>query len=169
MSVEVKNQNESQNGETQTPPVSNAGSQSPSDVQALIAKIAELEKKIAGGSSQEASLNEKVKREREDQERKQSETKALESAFLFNHSALDFVKQNESVLPEDISALIEASNKERYESSIQKANATKAAIIQSVFSQQANYDFLTETQKSIVADYLKLTKNGKEEKADHMW
>lgn len=147
----------------------NAGSQGHADVQALMAKIAELEKRLGSGPPKEVDLNQRVKQEREDRERKSSDTKTLEAAWSFNHTSADFLKQNESLLPSEISDIFSAAEKEKYESPIHKANATKSAIVQSFFSQQDNVDLLTDSQKSFLADYLKLTKNGKEDKAHEMY
>ena len=115
------------------------------------------------------SLNDKVKYERDNRDKRESDSKQLESALTFNLTSSEFLKMNESILPKEISEIFEAASKEKYESAIQKANATKAAIIQSFFSQQTNVDMLTESQKSTLEDYLKLTKNGKEEKAREIY
>jgi hypothetical protein len=142
------------------------------DVQALRDKIAALEKeKESWQSSKDAtpSLNDKVRREREDREKKDSSTKNLESALTFNLTSADFLKANESILPKEIGEIFQAAEKEKYESAIEKANATKAAVIQSFFTQQVNVDLLTDNQKLILSDYLKLTKNAKEEKAKDIY
>ncbi len=115
------------------------------------------------------SLNDKVKLERDALDKKASEGKALESALMFNMGAAAFLKENGSILPKEIEEIFKAADKETYENAIQKSNATKAAIIQSFFSQQSNVELLTENQKSALADYLKLTKNGKEEKAKDVY
>lgn len=143
------------------------------DVQALKAELESLRKEKAEWSSQknkaEMTLNDKVKLEREDQEKKQADSKTLESALTFNLTSRDFLKSNESILPKDISDIFAAADKEKYDSAIQKANATKSAIIQSFFSQQSNVDVLTDSQKNVLADYLKLTKNGREDKAKEVY
>lgn len=140
------------------------------DVQALKERIAALEKEkqewsSKGGNKDDLSLNDKVKREREDQDKKNHDSRMLESALTFNLTSSDFLKQNESLLPSDISDIFKAADKETYEGAIQKANAIKSAMVQRFFNEQSNVDMLTESQKSVLADYMKLTKNGKEEKA----
>jgi hypothetical protein len=140
------------------------------DVQALREKIAALEKEKEGWqSSKDVTLNDKVRREREDRDKKDSDTKNLESALTFNLTSAEFLKANESILPKEIGEIFKAAEKEKYESSIERANATKAAIIQAFFTQQANVDLLTDNQKVYLADYLKLTKNAKEEKAKEIF
>ncbi len=142
------------------------------DIQALKDKIAALEKEKSEWSKdkdKDIDLNEKLNRERQDQDKKNSESKSLESALTFNLTSAEFIKSNESVLPKDISDIFKLAEREKYDSPVHKANATKAAIIQSFFSQQENEDLLTPSQKSSLADYLKLTKNGKEEKAREIY
>jgi hypothetical protein len=142
------------------------------DVQALKDRLAALEKEKQEWSlkkDQDLSLNEKVKREREDQDRKASEASQLESALKFNLTSADFLKANESILPKEVGDIFKAADQEKYDSAVHKANATKAAIVQSFFSQQANTDLLTESQKVTLSDYLKLTKNAKEFKAREIY
>jgi hypothetical protein len=139
------------------------------DVQALKGELEALRREKANWSSNQEGLNDKVRREREDQDRKNADHKNLESALTFNLTSQTFLKSNESVLPKDIGEIFKAAEKESYSSAIEKANATKSAIIQNFFSQQSNVDYLTDSQKSTLADYLKLTKNGKEEKASQIY
>lgn len=151
---------------TTTPPV-----QAGDDVQALKDKILALEKEKSEWSKpkDDLSLNDKVKLERDQQDKKSSDSKALESSISFNLTVSDFVKQNESFFSKGISDIVKVAEKEKYDSHIHRANAIKAGIIQEHFSLQANVDELTESQKSVLADYTKLTKNGKEEKAKDVW
>jgi hypothetical protein len=153
---------------TSTGTTTTVTSQAAPDVQALMAKVASLEKQLSDKMSSQGGmdLNEKVKLEREDKDKKSSETKLLEAAWSFNHTSAEFLRQNESVMPSEISEIFKAAEREKYESAVQKANATKSAIIQCFFSQQANLDLLTESGKNRLADFLKLTKNGKEERAN---
>jgi hypothetical protein len=147
----------------------------PDEVQVWKEKVAALEKEKQEWLSKtketpnEVTLNDKVRLERESTDKKTQESKLLESALTFNLTSTDFLKQNESVLPKDISDIFKAADREKYDSAIHKANATKAAIVQSFFSQQSNVDYLTDSQKNALADYQKLTKNGKEEKAKEIY
>lgn len=139
------------------------------DVQALLAEVTQLRKEKEEWSSKNTTLNDKVRLEREDRQKKDSDAKSLESALTFNLTSNDFLKQNESVLPKEFSEIFQVASKETYEGPIQKANAIKAAMVQSFFSQQSNVDLLTESQKVSLADYLKLTKNGKEDRAKEIY
>lgn len=139
------------------------------DTQALREELDQLRKEKSQWSSQNTTLNDKVKMDQEERLKRDSDSKSLESALTFNLTSADFLKANDSVLPKEISEIFQMASKEKYENAIQKASATKAAIIQSFFSQQSNVDFLTDSQKLSLADYLKLTKNGKEEKAREIY
>jgi hypothetical protein len=139
------------------------------DIQALRDRIAALEKEKADAAASNLSLNDKVRLDRDARDKKDSDTKNLESALTFNLTSQDFLKSNESLLPKEIGEIFKTAQNEKYESAIERANATKSAIIQSFFSQQSNVDLLTESQKSTLSDYLKLTKAGKEEKAKDLY
>lgn len=142
------------------------------DIQALRDTIAalELEKKNWKSSPDvPLTLNDKVKRDRDDRDKNDSKTKHLESALTFNLTSAEFLKTNESILPKEIADIFQAAEKEKYESAVEKANSIKAAVIQSFFSQQDNVDLLTDNQKVTLADYLKLTKNAKEDRAKDLY
>jgi hypothetical protein len=141
----------------------------PDELSTLKSQLEALQKEKATWASSHESLNDKVRKENEEKARKQGDSKALESALTFNLTANEFIKSNETILPKDISDIFKVAATEKYDSAIDRANATKAAIIQSFFSQQSNVELLTESQKISLADYLKLTKNGKEEKARELY
>lgn len=111
----------------------------------------------------------KARKQREESDKTKNDSKSLERALRFDMSAKDWLKTNSSLLPTDINDIFEAANKESYDSPIQKDNAVKAGIIQSFFSVQSNVDLLTPGLKNQLEDYLKLTKNGKEDKAQAMY
>lgn len=115
------------------------------------------------------TLLDKVRREKEAEGTKATEIRAIETAVKFNHTIHDFVKGNADVLPSEIAAVVKAADSEKYDSARERATAIRGAIVQSFFSQQSNLDLLTESQKATFSDYLKLTKNGKEEKADTIY
>jgi len=128
----------------------------------LKAKLAEFEK---SKTNNDKSLNDKVK----DQNDEKAKTKSLESSIRFNLSSDQFLKDNLSLLPKNAADILKAAGKETYDSEVNKANAVKSSLIQSFFEIQDNLDLLTPAQKIGLEDYLKLTKNGKEEKANGVW
>lgn len=114
-------------------------------------------------------LNEKARKEREAAEKEAASTKEIERALGFNLGIDQFVKTNESLLPTDIASIVKLAHKENYANATAKAGALKAAIIQSYFGVQANVDALTAGQKRTLDEYLKLTKDRKEQNAPDIY
>lgn len=119
--------------------------------------------------TQDDDLNDKVKKEKDAAAAKAGELKGIEKALQFNMSVEKIVKDNGDVLPSEMGDLLKAAEKEKYDSAGEKAAAIKTAFIKSFFAVQANVDLLTSAQKTALDDYLKLTKNGKEEKAAEIY
>jgi hypothetical protein len=117
----------------------------------------------------DTDLNDKVLAEKKDKEQRTLETKKLEGAMTFNLQSDKFIKEHESILPKDMTDIFKAADKEKYDSQIEKAAAIKSALIYSFFKVQANLDSLTASQKSAIEDYEKLTKRGREEKAEEIF
>ncbi len=113
----------------------------------------------------EDPLLKKVAKDKADRDAKQADAKSIEGALKFTMGLTDFVTKNGDLLPSDIGELVKASNSETYDSEVAKAAAVKASILKCYFSQQANVDSLTESQKRDLDEYNKLTKTGREERA----
>lgn len=75
------------------------------------------------------------------------------------------MKENASLLPAEVASIFEQANKEKYADAIEKDSTIKSNLIQSFFAVQANLDLLTGSQKAALDDFLKLTKTGKQDKA----
>lgn len=134
---------------------------------ALLARLEKLEG--SKNKPEEKDLNEKVKEKIEADDKKNADAKVLESALTFNLKSEEFLKNNASLLPKDITEIFKAADKEKYESAIEKTAAIKAGVVQSFFSIQSNLDLLTPSLKTTLEDYLKLTKNGKQDKAQQIY
>jgi hypothetical protein len=135
-------------------------------------RIAELEaelKKAKAPPADDPDLQEKARRERDAKEKRDVETRQLESALKFSLGAKDWLKSNGSLLPKEIEGIFTAAEKENYGSALEKDAAVKAGIIQEFFKIQANLDLLTPSLKTALEDFLKLTKNGRQEKAQHLY
>ncbi len=100
---------------------------------------------------------------------KKAELRRIEGTLKFNMGVEGFVKDNADILPAEIPEILKAAAKETYDSESDKAAAVRSAIVQSFFSVQDNVNLLTANQKTALDDYLKLTKNGKEQKADNVY
>ncbi len=117
----------------------------------------------------DADLQAKAKKDKEETEKANVSAKRVENALKFNLSVNEFVKTNKDILTADIEGILKAAEKENYDTAFNKANAVKVGIIGTFFAVQANMDLLTAAQKSQLEDFQKLTKNGKEEKAEHVF
>ncbi len=154
-----------------TPPVTPPAvppSQDP-DMAALKAELETLRAEKKALADKDLSLGDKVRNQNDLKSKADADSKSLESALTFNLTSADFLKMNESLLPKEIGDIFKVAASENYDSAIHRANATKAEIIQSFFKVQANVDLLTDSQKNTLADYLKLTKNGKEERSREIY
>jgi hypothetical protein len=114
-------------------------------------------------------LKEKARKQRESDDKKNSDSKALENALKFSLKADEFLKTNAALLPKEVADIFKAAEKETYSNAIEKDEALKSGLIQTFFSVQANVDLLTPGLKSQLDDYLKLTKTGKQEKAQQIY
>lgn len=117
----------------------------------------------------EGDLNSRVKKERKASEDAKNQTKRLESSLKFNMGISEFVKTNADILPSEVPEILKAADKEKYDSAGEKAAAIRTALIKAFFEVQAHVDLLTPSQKTSLEDYLKLTKNGREEKAEFIF
>lgn len=87
----------------------------------------------------------------------------------FNIAGKDFVKNNEGLLPKSIESLFAQAEKEKYDSAIDKANAIKVGVVSEFFAVQANMDLLTSSQKVELEEFLKLTKNAKQDRIENVY
>ncbi len=114
-------------------------------------------------------LLDNVDRNKKSKDQEKAHERNLEAALKFNLSSDKFIKENESILPKDVAEIFAAASKEKYDSQIEQANATKAALIKKFFEQQVNVDVLTPAQRVAVEDYLKLTNAARQEKAAEIY
>lgn len=117
----------------------------------------------------DSDLLAKSKQKKDSEDELLAKTKQIESALSFNIKLKNFAEENKELLPSEFENILATAEKENYDSATKKANAIKSAVIQSFFSIQFNKEILTETQKKNLDDYLKLTKDSKEEKAGFIY
>jgi hypothetical protein len=126
-------------------------------------------KKTGDPAKTDDDLLTKAKKQTEEHSKASTDTKKIENALRFNLGVSDYVKNNKDLLPDDIEGILKVAEKENYDTANAKANAVKVGMISSFFSVQANVDALTSAQKVQLEDFLKLTKTGKEEKAEYIF
>jgi len=120
-------------------------------------------------SGAEDDLAAKAKKEADLKAAKKVDSASLESALRFNLGSAEWLKTNAALLPKDIQSIFAQAEKETFDDAVQKASAIKSGVMQEFFKVQANLDLLTGPQKTTLEDWLKLTKNGKEEKAQQIF
>lgn len=136
--------------------------------EALKAAAAKKDKK-EDDDQDDDDLRDRARREREKSEKAKGREKQLESSLRFTMGTKDFLKNNESLLPKEASEIFAQADKENFGDAIEKDQAIKSGLMSSFFAVQANVDLLTAGQKAQLDDWLKLTKNGKQEKAQAMY
>lgn len=104
-----------------------------------------------------------------DADKAKAREKQLESSIAFSMKSPEFLKQHGELLPKDVADIFAQAEKEKFGDAIEKDQAIKSGLIQSFFSVQANVELLTPAQKSALDEYLKLTKTGKQEKAQNIY
>ncbi len=114
-------------------------------------------------------MRDKVRRDKEEADKKSGELKGIEKSLSFNMSVQKFVTDNVDALPSEFPDLLKAAEKEKYDSAAEKASAIQAAFVQGFFAVESHLELLTTSQKTTLADYLKLTKNAKEQKASEIY
>lgn len=150
-----------------------------SDLQAsnktLLERLEKLEKGGSGSSGgggsggNDPSLADKANRERQQNEENASKQRKLESAIKFSMGSKEWVKNNSTLLPKSIEGIFSQAEKENYADAIEKDSAIKASIVSEFFSVQENLDLLTPALKNKFDEFQKLTKNGKQDKAQQIY
>lgn len=131
----------------------------------LLARLDALE----GKKKEDPDFNDKVKKHRDDEQKKTSDSKQIESALKFTLSSQEFLKTNAALLPKNVTDIFTVAEKEKYDSATEKASDIKSGLIHAFFSVQDNMNLLTASQKEAVEDYLKLTKNGRQQDAHKIY
>lgn len=138
-------------------------------------EIAELKAKLAAYDKpkpdpvDDPSLAEKARLEAEKKEKAAAETKNMEKAVSFNLGAKAWLKENASLLPQNIAGIFEQAEKENFDTAHDKASTIKVNLVTEFFAQQSNLDLLTASQKQALAEFNKLTKNVKQERVQQIY
>lgn len=136
---------------------------------ALLERLTKLEGKGKEPPPTDPDLQERARKERERLDKEKNDVKALEKALTFNLNSKAWLADNASLLPKEISDIFATADKENFDSAIEKDRAVKSGIVQTFFAVQSNLDLLTASQKTVVEDYLKLTKQGKQDQAQALY
>lgn len=148
-------------GENNNPPPAN------NEVETLKAQIAAKDAELAKMKKDFAPnpLLDKAKAGELSAAEQAAKQKIIEQDVTFNLSVGQFVKDHVDLLPKEIEKALEIAKSEKYDSQGAKAAAIRDAMVQSFFKVQDHVDMLTGGQKDALDNYLKLTKNGREEQS----
>jgi hypothetical protein len=135
--------------------------------EALMKRLEALEEKSP--KPDDSDLSDKLKKQKDDTEKKTGDSKKLESALRFSLGAKQWVEDNQALLPKGVASIFDLADAETYDSAIEKDASIKSAIIKEFFSVQDNVDLLTGSQKALLEDFLKLTKNAKQERSQNLY
>lgn len=117
----------------------------------------------------EDDLADRARKNRKAADDAKAENKRIESAFKFNLGFEDLVRTNKDLLPKSIQDVVATTASESYDSAVQKANAIRAAVAKNFFEVKENVELLTASQRESLAEFLSLTKNGREERAEFVY
>ncbi len=122
-----------------------------------------------GKDDDDSSLQDKARKEREAREAGSARDKRLTAAIAFDLKSKEFLRTNESLLPKEAGDIFAQAEKENFSDAIEKDAAIKAGVVQSFFAVQSNVDLLTPALKAQLDEYLKLTKTGKQDRAQQVY
>jgi hypothetical protein len=108
------------------------------------------------------------KKEKEDAELKDRENRISESA-KFIATFKTTIDAADGFFPAEVNGILDAINKKKYDTELQRADDLRATIAESVFSVAKNLDLLTDIGKAKVEGYLNLSQSAKEKEAGAIW
>lgn len=122
-----------------------------------------------GGTNDDPSLADRARKEREAKEKGHADAAKIERDISYNLGVKKFVDDHKAFLSEDVQGILAQAEKEKYDTAGQKAAELRTEIIEAFFKVQANSDILTSAQKRILADFQKLTKDGKRQDSEKVY
>lgn len=120
-------------------------------------------------AKEDDDLASRARKEKEDKDRAAADTKTLQSAIRFNLTAKEWAKTNEALLPGTIQSIFDQADRESYDTESDKANAIKVSVVLEFFTQQANLDLLTDSQKNQLEEFKKLTKTDRQARVSGLY
>lgn len=138
-------------------------------IKEMQAAIAKLTPGTGTPPPADKTLAEKAEAERLAREKNQTDVSKIERDLTYNLGVKKFVEDHKAFLSEDVQGILAQAEKEKYDSAGQKAAELRTEIIEAFFKVQANSDILTAAQKRILADFGKLTKDGKRQDSEKVY
>ena len=139
------------------------------EIKAMKDEIATLKKGAPTPPPADPSLADKALKEREAKDKETANGVRIERDIAYNMGLKKFVEDHKPYLSEDINGILAQAEKVKYDSAGQKASELRAEIVDAFFKVQSNVDILTAAQKRNLADFQKLTKDGKRQESEKVY
>lgn len=92
-----------------------------------------------------------------------------EESIKFNLSVTDFVKKNETLLPEEAGAILATISSKKFNDESEKANTTRKNLLDSFLALKDNIDVMTASMQTRAAFYKSLAESDKEKRSSEFW
>lgn len=93
----------------------------------------------------------------------------VEESIKFNLSVADFVKKNESILPEESGKILAAISVKTFKDENEKANAARKNLLDSFLSQKENLVVMTSSMQARAEAFKALAESDKERRSPEFW
>lgn len=93
----------------------------------------------------------------------------VEESIKFNLSISDFVKKNESILPEEAGKILAAISVKTFKDENEKANAARKNLLDSFLGQKENLVVMTGSMQTRAEYYKGLAESDKERRSAEFW
>jgi hypothetical protein len=120
-------------------------------------------------ASKAKSIVEQAKEAVEAEKNSQISLGQINESVRFNISITDFVEKNKNLLPEESPKILTAINSKTYKNDIEKANKTRANLLDSFLSQKDNLVVMTASMQSRAESFKNLAESDKERRSSEFW
>lgn len=120
-------------------------------------------------ASKAKSIVDQAKDEVQKEKDSQVSLTQINESVRFNLSITDFVEKNKNLLPEESPKILSAINSKTYKDDIEKANKTRANLLDSFLSQKENISALTSSMQARADSFKNLAESEKEKRSSEFW
>lgn len=120
-------------------------------------------------ASKAKSIVDQAKDEVQAEKNSQLSLTQINESVRFNLSIADFVEKNKNLLPEESPKILIAINSKTYKDDIEKANKTRANLLDSFLSQKDNTIAMTMSMQARADSFRNLAESEKEKRSSEFW
>lgn len=120
-------------------------------------------------ASKAKSIVDQAKDEVQAEKNSQISLTQINESVRFNLSITDFVEKNKNLLPEESPKILTAINSKTYKDDIEKANKTRANLLDSFLSQKENTTAMTISMQARAESFKNLAESDKERRSSEFW